>query len=66
MDRIPSEAGRYTLAILSVLLALGISSFLFRDKIEGVQFPLFIVAIALTVWYGRVGPAILAVANRDS
>ena len=66
MNRIPSVVWRYGLAISSVAGALGISSFLFRDKIEGVQFPLFIVAIALTVWYGGVGPAILAAANRDS
>jgi len=60
MDRIPSEAGRYALAILSVLLALGISSFLFKHKIQGLEFPVFMVAIALTAWYAGVGPAVVA------
>ena len=60
MDRIPSTAGRYALGILSVLLALGISSFLFNHKIQGLEFPVFMVAIALTAWYAGVGPAIVA------
>ena len=60
MDRIPSEAGRYALAILSVLLALGISSFLFNHKIQGLEFPVFMVAIALTAWFAGVGPAVVA------
>jgi PAS domain S-box-containing protein len=60
MDRIPSVVGRYALAILSVLSALGISSFLFNHKIPGLGFPVFIVAIALTAWYAGVGPTVVA------
>src|SRR6516225_5500130 len=51
---------RYSLAVLSVAIALGINLFLFNRKIEGVEFPIFLIAIALTVWYAGTIPAILA------
>jgi len=60
MDRIPSVVWRYGLAILSVGMALAISSFLFSNKIQGVEFLVFLVAVAITVWYGGAGPAIFA------
>src|SRR5262249_7775567 len=59
-SKTPSVALRYGLALLSVGIALGISLFLARYKIEGVEFPLFLVAVALTVWYAGTGPAVLA------
>jgi PAS domain S-box-containing protein len=51
---------RYSLAVLSVAIALGINLFLFNRKIQGVEFPVFLIAIALTVWYAGTIPAILA------
>jgi PAS domain S-box-containing protein len=50
---------RYGLALLSVTVALGINLFLASHRIEGVEFPIFLMAIALTVWYAGVRPAIL-------
>jgi hypothetical protein len=51
---------RYGLAALSVSVALGgsllLASFHFRDVAD----PLFLLAIAITVWYAGIGPAILA------
>jgi PAS domain S-box-containing protein len=57
----PSALRRYGLAIASVAIALAIGLLLFSYKIAGVQFPIFLVAIALTVWYAGVKPAILAI-----
>jgi len=51
---------RYSLAVVSVAIALGINLFLFSRKIEGVEFPISLIAIALTVWYAGTKPAILA------
>ena len=51
---------RYSLAVASVAIALAINLFLFKRKIEGVEFPIFLMAIALTAWYAGVKPAILA------
>jgi PAS domain S-box-containing protein len=59
-SRIPSGIRRYGFAVLSVSIALGLSLFFFNHKIESVAFPLFLMAIVLTVWYADVGPAILA------
>jgi PAS domain S-box-containing protein len=52
---------RYSLAIASVALSLGAALVLQRYHFRGVEFPLFLFAIALTVWYAGVGPAIVAV-----
>jgi PAS domain S-box-containing protein len=52
---------RYGLAAASVAIALGTALLLDRVNIRGVEFPLFLFAIALTVWYAGIGPAILAV-----
>ena len=59
-SKIRSILLRYGLAVVSVATALGINLFLFNRKIEGVEFPIFLIAIALTVWYAGVKPAILA------
>ena len=61
LPKIPSPIQRYGLAGLSVALALGTALILQRYSFRGVEFPLFLFAIALTVWYAGVGPAILAV-----
>jgi PAS domain S-box-containing protein len=52
---------RYGLAVISVTLgALG-AFVLERYQFRGVEYPLFLFPIAVTVWYAGVGPAILAV-----
>jgi PAS domain S-box-containing protein len=52
---------RYGLAIASVAIALGAALLLQRLNARGVEFPVFLFAIALTVWYAGSGPGILAV-----
>jgi PAS domain S-box-containing protein len=56
-----SAAFRYGLAIVSVTLALGIGFLAWRYNIRHVEFTVFLFAIAATAWYGRTGPAMLAV-----
>jgi signal transduction histidine kinase len=53
---------RYGLAILSVAAALGAALLLGLYEVRGVEFPLFLFAIAITVWYAGSRPAILALA----
>src|SRR6516225_8587002 len=59
-SKIRSILLRYGLAVVSVATALGINLFLFNRRIEGVEFPIFLMAITLTVWYAGTKPAILA------
>jgi len=59
--RISAPSLRYGLAVLSVAIALGTALLLERQNFRGVEFPLFLFAIALTVWYAGVGPGILTV-----
>jgi PAS domain S-box-containing protein len=59
---IPPVVQRYGLAVVSVAVVLGLNLFLFRRQIEGVEFPLFLIAITCTAWFAGVKPAILAVA----
>jgi hypothetical protein len=60
LSKIPLGLQRYGLAVSSVAVALGISRFLFHYKIEGIEFPIFLIAVTLTVWYAAVGAAIVA------
>src|SRR6185369_16973259 len=55
-----SAALRYGLAPLSVAIALGVGLFAWRYGIRH-QFSMFLFAIAITAWYGGLGPAIVAV-----
>jgi K+-sensing histidine kinase KdpD len=50
---------RYSLALLSVLIALAIGLFLSSHHFQGLEFPLLLFAIVLTAWYERTGPAIM-------
>ena len=52
---------RYGMAALSVAVALGGSLLLERFHFHNVADPLFLLAIAVTIWYAGIGPAILAV-----
>jgi signal transduction histidine kinase len=61
--KLPEELSaiqRYGLAILLVAGALGLALLLDRLHIHDVEFPLFLFAIALTVWYGGLGPGLVA------
>ena len=51
---------RYGLAVVSVALALGAALFVDRFNFRGVEFPLFLFAIAGTVWFAGPGPAVVA------
>jgi PAS domain S-box-containing protein len=52
---------RYGLAGVSVALGTLTAFLLDRYHFRGVEYPLFLFAIAVTVWYAGVGPGILAV-----
>jgi K+-sensing histidine kinase KdpD len=51
---------RYSLALLSVAIALAFALFLASHNLQRLEFPLFLFAIALSAWYEGTGPAILA------
>jgi hypothetical protein len=51
----------YGLAVLSVSVALDESFLLGRFHFRNVADPLFLIAIAITVWFAGTGPAMLAV-----
>jgi signal transduction histidine kinase len=51
----------YLLTTVSVAAALYGSFFFERHGLRNMEFPLFLFAIASTIWYPGVGPAILAV-----
>jgi len=53
---------RYGLAVVSVTISLGMALLLQRHSLRGVEFPLFLFALALTVWFAGSGPAVLVVA----
>lgn len=57
----PAAIRRYGLAIFSVAVALGVALLLGRYNFHGAADPLFLCAIAITVWFAGAGPAILAV-----
>ena len=61
LPRIPAAIQRYGLAVLSVAIALGTALFLQLYSFPGVDFPLFLFAIALTVWHAGVRPGVLAI-----
>jgi PAS domain S-box-containing protein len=52
---------RYGMAAVSVSVALGGALLLERFHFRDVSDPLFLLAIAVTVWYAGIGPAICAV-----
>jgi PAS domain S-box-containing protein len=52
---------RYSLAVTSCAIALGLALLAQRHGFRNVEVQLFLFAIAVTVWYAGIGPAILAV-----
>jgi PAS domain S-box-containing protein len=52
---------RYGLAVTSVALSTLAAFLLERYQFRDVEYPFFLFAIAVTVWYAGVGPAIVAV-----
>jgi PAS domain S-box-containing protein len=61
LQKVAGAIQRYGLAVLSVAIALGAALLLERFHFRGIEFPLFLFAIALSVWYAGIGPAIVAV-----
>jgi signal transduction histidine kinase len=51
----------YTLAVFSVAAALAVALLMVRYDFRGVEFPLLLFAVAVTVWYADLGPGILSV-----
>jgi K+-sensing histidine kinase KdpD len=51
----------YSLAGISVAIAIATAMLLEHYGLRDIEFPLFLFAIAITVWYGGNGPGALAV-----
>ena len=58
--RATSVVLRYVLAVVSVAVALGLALLAQVYAILNLEFPLFLTAIAVTVWYAGAGPGVLA------
>jgi len=63
---IPSRRGtsvvlRYGLAVVSVAAALGLALLAQAYAVHNPEFPLFLLSIAVTVWYAGSAPGVLAV-----
>jgi PAS domain S-box-containing protein len=52
---------RYGLAVVSVAIALGLALLAQFQTIHKLEFPLFLMAVAMTVWYAGGVPGVLAV-----
>jgi K+-sensing histidine kinase KdpD len=61
LQRIHSPLLRYSFAVLSVVIALGVSFAAQHYRFRDIELPVLTVAIALTTWYAGNGPAMLAV-----
>src|SRR6266576_1197466 len=61
LRRVPSVVLRYGLAVVSVAIALGLALLAQAYSVHNPEFPLFLMAIAATVWYAGIGPGVLAV-----
>jgi len=55
-----SSVLRYGLAVASVTIAIPIGLFLEHHEFHRGAIPLFLLAVALSAWYGGAGPAMLA------
>src|SRR5262245_41808864 len=61
LGRVTSVVLRYGLAVVSVAIALGVALLAQLQEVHNLEFPLFLMAIATTVWYAGAGPGVLAV-----
>ena len=59
-QRIHRAVWQYGFAVLSVGVALGITSLL--ERRTTLRTPLFYIAVIISAWFGRLGPGLLAVA----
>ncbi len=59
--RVTSVVPKYGLAVVSVAIALGLALLAQAYSVHNPEFPLFLMAIAATVWYAGIGPGVLAV-----
>jgi hypothetical protein len=57
---VPRVVWQYGLAVVSVAVALGVTSMLVRYTT--LRTPLFYIAIIVSTWFSRIGPGLLAVA----
>jgi K+-sensing histidine kinase KdpD len=55
----PSPVQRYGLAVVAVAVALGAALLVNPYNFRGMEFPLFLFAIAVSAWYAGPAPAIL-------
>jgi signal transduction histidine kinase len=60
MPKLLSTIQSYSLAIVAVSVSLGGALILKRYNFAGVEFPVLLFAIVITVWYARVGAGVLA------
>ena len=58
-QRVSRAVWQYGLAVLSVVVALGITNSL--ERYTTLRTPLFYIAIIISAWFGRMGPGLLAV-----
>src|SRR5262245_18213144 len=61
LRRVTSVVLRYGLAVVYVAIALGLALLAQFQTVHNLEFPLFLMAIAVTVWYAGVGPGVVAV-----
>ena len=57
--KVPQAVWQYTLAVVSVAVALGITNAL--ERYTTLRTPFFFMAIIGSAWFGRMGPGLLAV-----
>ena len=57
LGRVTSVVLRYGLAVVSVAIALGLALLAQLQEVHNLEFPLFLIAIAITVWYAEIGRA---------
>jgi PAS domain-containing protein len=60
-QRVTSVVLRYGLVVVSVAIALGLALLAQLQTVHSLKVPLFLMAIAVTVWYAGAGPGVLAV-----
>jgi PAS domain S-box-containing protein len=60
LQKIPLAILRYSLPVISVAIALELALFMQRHHFRDVELPLFLFAVAISAWYARFGPGVLA------